>query len=455
MADQNQTPPPNPASSSSQASDPLGRRLHYDYSRSTSSNKNHWYGVPGQGDPLAGQKGTSSSSPPPPVRRPSPAYGGAHQPPITPTSPARQRLNERKTARRKFQNNWAWAIIAVAMLGLTIVTSLVLIIVLQSDGDSNNTRVSDLVPKIEPTSIIYNDNALILEDDTTPIGGALEGNAMEIHQWDGENRLTILLMGMDNRPGQQRTICRTDTIMVISLDPDARTIGILSIPRDTYVEVPNYGLERINTACVLGNLERPGYGPELAMQTVQYNFGIRVNDYLMVDFNAFTSIIDRLGGIDVNVTKLIDDPQYPDMNYGYDPFYIEPGAHHLDGATALKYARSRHNSDDIDRQRRQQEVISAVRQQAVDLDNWDTLLLQAPGMWADLDDGIETSLALDQIIELALFARDIPDGNMHEGIVSWEYLFSYTTPTGGSVVVPRRAVLGELMIEVFGENYNQ
>lgn len=427
--------------------------MHYDYSRSSStSGGNHWYGVPGQGNPLAGQN-TSVPPPPTPVRRPAPNQG--NRPPSTPTSPARQRLNQRRTARRQFQNNWAWAVIAVAMLGMTIITSLVLIVVLQNNDDGNNTSVADLAPQIEPTSIIYNGDNALLDPEATPIGGALEGNAMEIHPWDGENRLTILLMGMDNRPGQQRTVCRTDTMIIVSIDPETKSIGMLSIPRDTYVEVPNYGLERINTACVLGNLERPGYGPELAMQTVQYNFGIRINDYLMVDFNAFMSIIDRIGGIDVVVSKTIDDPSYPDMNYGYDPFYIEAGPHHLDGATALKYARSRHTSDDVDRQRRQQEVISAVREQALSMDNWDQLILQAPGIWADLDDGIETSLSLDQIIELALFARDIPDQNVHKDIVSWEYLFSYKTPGGASVLVPRRSDLGVLMIEVFGENYNQ
>ena len=453
MADQNTTPHSSTPPSSGSSSDPLNRRMHYDYSRSSSGTKSHWYGVPGQGNPLAGQKGTTPPRPATPVRRPAPTYG--QQPPRTPTSPARQRLNQRKVARRQFQQNWAWAVIAVALLGLTVISSLILIVVLQSGSDQNNVSyIGTDTPLPEPTSIIYNDTTGV-NGENTPIGGALEGNAMEIHEWDGENRLTILLMGMDNRPGQQRTVCRTDTMILISLDPDAKTIGMLSIPRDTYVEVPNYGLERINTACVLGNLERPGYGPELAMQTVQYNFGIRVNDYIMVDFNAFTSIIDRIGGIDVNVARTIDDPLYPDMNYGYDPFYIEAGPHHLDGATALKYARSRHTSDDVDRQRRQQEVILAARQQALDMDNWDTLILQAPGIWADLDDGIDTSLSLDQIMELALFARNIPDGNVHNGIVSWEYLFSYTTPTGGSVLVPRRAALGELMVQVFGENYNQ
>jgi hypothetical protein len=85
----------------------------------------------------------------------------------------------------------------------------------------------------------------------------------------------------------------------------------------------------------------------------------------------------------------------------------------------------------------------------------DNLLTQAPGIWGDLSDGIDTSLSFDQIIQLILFARDIPGENITKGIVSWDYLFSYRTPTGGAVVVPRRASLGELMTTVFGENYNR
>lgn len=431
------------------------KRMHYDYSRSSSGQGgSHWYSWSGTADPLESQKQSSS----PPLSYTGSSYGQRQgeirRPPPQPVSKARQNINKRRKKRQSFQQNWAWVIIAMAMLGLTLTVSLVIVFLLRTDNDGNEA-FADTQQLIEPTSIIYSDPNLIDDPEAAEegVGGALEGNAMVLEPWDGESRLTVLMMGMDNRPGEQT--CRTDTMIVISLDPETESIGILNIPRDTYVEIPNHGLQRINTACVLGNLDSPGKGPELAMQTVQYNFGIRVNEYMLVSFQSFISLIDRIGGVDVNNISVINDQTYPDMSYGYDPFYLDVGEHHLDGATALKYARSRHNSDDIDRQRRQQEIIFAVRQRVLNLDMLDDLALQAPGIWSDLEDGIDTSLSLEQIVRLALFAQNVEEQNIHKGVVDWNYLFSYRTPGGASVAVPRRSSLSQLMTDVFGSNYNQ
>jgi LCP family protein required for cell wall assembly len=432
------------------------KRMHYDYSRSSSGEGgSHWYSWSGTADPLESQKHSSYQKPPL-------SYTGSFQgqqdgeirrPPPQPVSKARQNMNKRKKKRKSFQQNWAWVIIAMAMLGLTLTVSLVIVFLLQTDGDGNEA-FADTQQLIEPTSIIYSNPEVVDDPEAAEgVGGALEGNAMVLEPWDGESRLTVLMMGMDNRPGEQT--CRTDTMIVISLDPETKSIGILNIPRDTYVEIPNHGLQRINTACVLGNLDSPGKGPELAMQTVQYNFGIRVNEYMLVSFQSFISLIDRIGGVTVNNTTVINDDSYPDMNYGFDPFYLDVGEHHLDGATALKYARSRHNSDDIDRQRRQQEIIFAVRKRVLNLGMLDDLVLQAPGIWSDLEDGIDTSLSLEQIVRLALFAQNVEEQNIHTGVVNWDYLFSYRTPGGASVAVPKRETLPQLMTEVFGANYNQ
>ncbi|MCI0713457.1 MAG: LCP family protein [Chloroflexi bacterium] len=431
------------------------KRMHYDYSRSSNGQSgSHWYSWSGTADPLESQKQSSHQ---PPLSYTGGMYqpqGEIRRPPPQPVSKARQNLNKRRQQRKSFQQNWAWVIIAMAMLGLTLTVSLVIVFLLRTDGDGNEA-FADTEHLIEPTSIIYSNPEVVDDPEAGEgVGGALEGNAMVLEPWGGgESRLTVLVMGMDNRPGEQT--CRTDTMIIISLDPQTESIGILSIPRDTYVEIPNHGLQRINTACVLGNLDSPGKGPELAMQTVQYNFGIRVNEYMMVSFQSFISLIDRIGGVDVNNISVINDESYPDMNYGYDPFYLDVGEHHLDGATALKYARSRHNSDDIDRQRRQQEIIFAVRQRVLNLDMLDDLVLQAPGIWSDLEDGIDTSLSLEQIVRLALFAQNVEEQNIHKGVVDWNYLFSYRTPGGASVAVPKRSALPQLMTDVFGATYNQ
>lgn len=399
-----------------------------------------WYG--------GGQFGNQAQNQPP--------HPNASVPHPRPMQPQSLRPRSRQGHYAKYggkQNNWVWVVIAVFLLGMTLVSTMVLIFVLRNE-DNNQTALAvanENQATAEPTSIIYN----TAEPNSTPIDGALE-NSLEIQPWDGEEAFTVLVMGLDNRPGDTRGTCRTDTMMVIRLDPVNDRIGILSIPRDTYVEVPGYsGLHRVNTACVLGNLQLNGSGPLLAMQTVQYNFGIRINDYIMVDFNTFISIIDRIGGIDVNNTKVINDRTYPSMNYGYDPFYLDIGEYHLDGANALKYARSRHNSDDIDRGRRQQEVVLAVRDRILSRNMLDDLITQAPALWNDLQGGMETGLALDQIIQLVLFAKNIPPENIHNAVVGWDYLTGYKTEGGAQVVIPDRWRIGSLLLEVFGEDYNQ
>lgn len=455
--DSHQNTPP-PQSTQPNPSKSIPKRLHYDHSRSTGSSSDaHWYSWSGGVNPLSSNNPNAPGQPiaGSPYRTETPSRPKTPRASNRPNSRTRQRIEERKRSRKKFTQNWAWVIIAVTLLGLTVTLSLVLLFVLQSNGDKNNA-FADTANLVEPTSVIYSNPDLIDDPHAGDgVGGALDGNSMVLEPWDGEGRLTVLLMGMDNRPGETAVACRTDTMIVISLDPRTKSIGILSIPRDTYVDVPQHGLNRINSACMLGNLYSAGQGPELAMQTVQYNFGIRVNEFLIVNFDTFISIIDRIGGITINNTSVINDPTYPDMFYGYDPFYLEVGEHHLNGAAALKYARSRHNSDDIDRQRRQQEIIFAAREQVLSLDMLDDLILQAPGIWSDIEDGVNTSLSLEQLIRLALFARDVPAENIHKGVVNWDYLFSYKTEGGASVAVPRRSSLPELMSSVFGENYNE
>jgi LCP family protein required for cell wall assembly len=260
--------------------------------------------------------------------------------------------------------------------------------------------------------------------------------------WQGTDRVTVLLMGGDRRPGEYRSRPLTDTLMLLMIDPQTKVASVLSIPRDLYVDIPGYGLNRINTAYVLG-------GPELAKQTVEYNFGIRVNYYVLVEFEAFTTFVDEIGGIDVYVPYDIYDPEYPDMNYGYDPFSITAGLHHMDGELALKYARTRHADSDFGRAQRQQDVLFAIRDKILSLDMLPTLIQRAPALYAALSDNIQTDLSLDQIISLALLAEDVPREFIRTGIVGSEYVSNYETDTGARVLIPNRERIGALLSEVF------
>jgi LCP family protein required for cell wall assembly len=266
--------------------------------------------------------------------------------------------------------------------------------------------------------------------------------APTLSPFQGTERVTVLLLGADTRPDQQGYRNRTDTIMVMMADPVNKQAGILSIPRDLYVDIPGYGLNRINTAYVYG-------GGDLAVETVQYNIGVRIDYYVVVEFEAFTTLVDEIGGIDVFVPREIYDPTFPDDSYGYDPFYMPAGMQHMDGVTALHYARTRHADNDYERARRQQSVVLAVREKILSLDMLPQLIQRAPTLYATLSDSVTTDMTLEEMISLASLAQEIPSENIRNGVIDSNYVMGYTTPEGSQVLIPNREQISELLTEVF------
>ncbi|MBS3784130.1 MAG: LCP family protein, partial [Anaerolineae bacterium] len=241
----------------------------------------------------------------------------------------------------------------------------------------------------------------------------------------------------------------------LTVDPVTKTGGMLSIPRDLWVPIPGYGVAKINTAHVLGQLrDHPGGGPALAVETVEANLGIPIHHYVRVDFNAFVDLVDRLGGIDITVEKEIDDPRYPSHNpadpYGYDPLHIEAGQQHFDGELALKYARTRHSpGGDFDRAERQQKVLRAVFEKVTRLDMLPTLLAQAPQMWRTLQDSLDTDLALDQIIALARLASEVDPDAIESGVIDERYTLFHETEDGQEVLILLRDKMRDLRNDIF------
>jgi LCP family protein required for cell wall assembly len=393
---------------------------------------------------------------PPQVTNSNWQYGAPPPPPLAQESAARERMRRRRVKGRGKHDEWAWVVIALALMGVVAIVStslFVLIRAIQNQPEEINIANAQQLPTpvdmrtdLTGGSNIGTGQQLTLDD----------GRSIVLEPWDGESRFTMLLMGVDRRPDETGLQYRTDTMMVLSIDPHNNTIGLLSIPRDLFVEVPGYSqLQRVNTPMVLGELQQVGYGPTLAMQTVQYNFGIRVHDYVVVDFDAFITFVDTIGGIEVDLDYTIDDPIYPDLYYGYDPLYMAPGHYHLNGYEALRFARTRHGSSDFERALRQQQVLNAVRDRILSLDLLPSLIVQAPSMYANLSENIYTGLTLDQMIQLAWYFKDIPTDSIHMGVVDQRYTFNYTTAEGAQVLVPDRSLLGPLMVEIFGENYSE
>ncbi|MCO5185112.1 MAG: LCP family protein [Anaerolineae bacterium] len=271
----------------------------------------------------------------------------------------------------------------------------------------------------------------------------------ELPELADDERINVLVMGIDRRPGQP-FISRTDTMMLLSIDPGAETASMLSIPRDLWVDIPGIGVNRVNTAFLNGARSgNSAEGAALAMETLRTNLGVPVDHYLLIDFQAVTNVIDSLGGVTVDVPYEIYDPTYPDHGTGYDPLYVPAGVQTMDGEMALKYMRTRHSDSDFGRARRQQQIIMALRSQAATLGFAD-LLLRAPTLYRQLEEGIFTDLTLDQLLVIASTASDIPTDHIRSEVLDYTYVESWTSPGGGSVLRLLPEKVQPLIAELYG-----
>ena len=382
-------------------------------------------------------------------------YTTPHSPVQVTDSHARERMRRRRVKVRHHGGEWAWVIIGLTMLMIVVIIGMSVSLLLRTS--QNEVEFVPTAAVILPTPLNAQFSAAVAGAASNSEQVILnDGRSFTLVPWNGTSRFTVLVMGLDRRAGETGLSYRTDTMLLVSVDPATNSLGILSIPRDLYVEVPGYSeLQRVNTPMVLGELRQPGYGPQLAMQTVQYNLGIRGHDYLASDFNAFVQFVDAIGGIMLDVPYNISDPFYPDMNYGYDPFYIRAGEQVLDGATALKYARTRHGDNDFQRAQRQQMVVQAIREKILSPETLPQLIIQSPSIWANLEDDVYTGMTFEQVIQLGLYLKDVSSENIHTGVINELYTIPYSTSRGEAVLVPDRERIGSLMVEVFGATYSQ
>jgi polyisoprenyl-teichoic acid--peptidoglycan teichoic acid transferase len=285
----------------------------------------------------------------------------------------------------------------------------------------------------------------------TPGSSQAAPTATNVPVWAGTQRLTILLMGMDSDSGSIAAPNHTDSMMLVSVDPVSKTVVLLSIPRDLWVTIPGYGDAKITEANFDGDAYGyPGGGPALAVKTVEQNMGIHIDRYVRIDFNAFETFIDAIGGIDVNVPETIDDPTYPDANNGYEPFYLAAGPQHLNGHDALRYARTRHSGQgDLDRARRQQQVILAVRDKVLNLNLLPSLLAKAPLLYQSMVSDIKMDLTLNEVLSLAVLGQQIPKENITSVVIDYNYVTDATTPDGQEVLMGDWPKIHTLLASLF------
>lgn len=278
----------------------------------------------------------------------------------------------------------------------------------------------------------------VVNDQGTPIVADLPptpappGPEVNYPEWDGGSRINILFIGLDYRDWQQgEGPPRSDSMILFTVDPITRTAGMLSIPRDMFVNIPGYGYSRINTAYSSGEGNKvPGGGPGLAMRTVEQFIGVPVNYYVQVDFNTFIEMINIIGGIDVySDQKLVLDP----AGTGLDHVVITCcGMRHLQGPQALAYARTRHTEGgDVDRAKRQQKVIFAIRDKVFSPEYFPQFIAQAPQLYNTFSAGIHTNMSLDDAIKLAVLVRGIPPESIKTGVIDYTMVTFDNVTLGG------------------------
>lgn len=252
----------------------------------------------------------------------------------------------------------------------------------------------------------------------------------------GPDVVNILLLGSDKRPNSGGF--RTDAIMVVSVDPSDGTATLLSIPRDLYVYIPGWRMDRINTAIVRG-------GIEMAKQAIQYNFGIPVDGWARMNFDGFISAIDTLGGITVEATAFTRDECRGEI-LTYQP----GGSYTMDGGEALCYVRMRKWGGDFDRMRRQQEVVRAVFSKLLTLNG----LARIPQLYNQFYTTFFTDLELTELLPLVPAAVQIgtdPTRISHFS-VDRDLVDSWRTPSGGAVLLPKRLEIQLMLMEAFGSD---
>jgi LCP family protein required for cell wall assembly len=262
----------------------------------------------------------------------------------------------------------------------------------------------------------------------------------------------VLLLGIDRRGGQGWGY-RTDTIIIVKVDPVNNTASMMSIPRDLQLPISGNGEDRINTANVYGyKYKYPGGGPALLKRTIEANFGIPIDYYVMVDFDGFTQVINTLDGIDVNVPKALHDTMYPDPKPGdphaYKTIHFDAGWQHMDGKRALEYARSRMSTSDFDRANRQQQILLAVRERTLNLGVLN-LLPRLPSLVATMGSMFTTDMSLEEMKDLALLAPQIDLGNIKTAVIQKPMVYGYRREDGAAVQLPKWDLINPVVDDLF------
>lgn len=273
---------------------------------------------------------------------------------------------------------------------------------------------------------------------------------------ENEDRINVLLLGMGGKNHDGGYL--TDTIMLASIEPSTKKVSMVSIPRDMAVPVENMGWQKINAINAYAESENPGSGGLAISQAVSDLFEIPIDYYVRVDFTGFTNIVDKLGGLQIEVDNTFDDYHYPvlgkedDPNYDarFEHLHFDQGSQAMDGSTALKYARSRHGNNgegsDFARAKRQQKIILAAKSQALQFEN----LLKPSmlsGIFGDLKEHIDTNLKIWEIIKFSDMLKDLQKENIINKVIDNSpngLLTDTVSEQGAYILIPKSGDFNEI-----------
>ncbi len=247
-----------------------------------------------------------------------------------------------------------------------------------------------------------------------------------------KKQINILVLGSDHF-GDRRGY-RTDAIMLVTINTKDDTVHITSFPRDLYVYIPGWTVQRINTAF-------PHGGFELLADTLEYNFGVRPDYYALIHVSFLEEVVEDLGGITVQVEKTLCDYR-PDYSGQYCLF---PGERYMDGATAFWYAKSRHTGEnDFGRNRRHQELLRGIFNQALEI----KALTKIPKLYNTYKDNVDTNMKLGSVLKLLPTATKLIDqSRITQYFISQDEVINWTTTGGAQVLIPQPKLVRDILLQ--------
>ncbi len=289
----------------------------------------------------------------------------------------------------------------------------------------------------------------------------LVANPDDYLKGEEDDRINIMLAGIGGAGHEGAYLA--DTIIVASIKPSTKEVATISIPRDLYVEIGDYGWRKINNALAFGIMnDYPGGGELLLKETVEKVLNIPIHYYARIDFEGFRQAIDDVSGIDVYVDNTFTDYSYPDYNYGYQTISFTQGWTHMDGETALQYARSRHGNNgegsDFARSERQQKVLFALRDKFISINtiiNPNKIITTLE----HLGNHNKTNMQIWEMVELGKIVKDIQSDNIINQVLDTGQnglLKSETTQDGAYILTPTSGDFGEiqsLVANIFETNF--